>query len=120
MAPWAWGGGLRLLRVAMVRAGVRRSGGGESCEPGQVSQAVVDDAGPGPVGVEVDDPLPCGAHVAGGGGEQLDPQGLGCSGKRGPRVFRESKVDQTSYDYVLRFAAKGSTAHELARPQKTL
>ena len=47
---------------------------GESCELGECAE---DGGGPGPIGVEIDDPAACGVDVAGGGGEEFQPQGLG-------------------------------------------
>ena len=57
---------------------------GESCEACELGEGVQDGGDPGPVGVEVDDPAACGVDVAGGGGEELEPQGLGLGDAPGP------------------------------------
>jgi len=66
----------------VVAAGSVGCGSGESCELGEVVQ---DSGGPWPVRVEVDDPAGCGVDVAGGGGEEFQPQGLmGCATRQVP------------------------------------
>ena len=74
--PWAWVAVSVVLVVGgwVLAAGSVGCGSGESCELGE---GVQDGGGPWPVRVEVDDPAASGVDVAGGGGEEFQPQGLG-------------------------------------------
>ena len=74
--PWA------LMAVSVVpvvggRVLAAGSVGYESGEPCELGEGAEDGGGPWPVRVEVDDPAASGVDVAGGGGEEFQPQGLG-------------------------------------------
>ena len=81
--PWAWVA-VSVVPVVGGRVVAAGSGGCESGEPCEVLEGVVDDCCPGPGWVDVDDPAACGGDVPGGGGEELDAQGLGLGDAPGP------------------------------------